>query len=135
MLHLQAIGNIGADAEKKEINGKSYSSFRMGTHARLKDDTTWVSVLVGFREGLHAYLKKGAQVYVSGDMKVSIYARRDGTSAVDVSCFASAVELCGGGINTQPEENNGADGKTTGNNSGFEYLENKAKEQQTDLPF
>lgn len=134
MLQLQAIGNIGADAEKREINGKSFSSFRMGVRGH-GGDTVWVSVLTGFRENLHAYLKKGQQVYVAGDMRIGTYVRRDSTTAVDVSIFASALCLCGGGVNTQADEDNGVGSKQAENNSGFEYMENKEKGGQQDLPF
>ena len=132
MMTINAIGNLGADAEKKEFNGKMYSSFRMGVHGRGKDETTWVSVLVYYRENLHQYLRKGVGVYVSGDMRVSTYTKRDGNMAVDVNCFASALELVGGGINTQSEQNTGADVKKAVNNSGFDYVQQK---NDDNLPF
>lgn len=133
MMTINAIGNLGADAEKKEFNGREYSSFRMGVHVRGKDETTWVSVLVYYRENLHQYLRKGAAVYVSGDMRVSTYTKKDNTVAVDVNCFASTLELVGGGINTQSEQNTGVDVKKAVNNSGFDYVQQK--QDESNLPF
>lgn len=133
MMTINAIGNLGADAEKKEFNGLEYSSFRMGVHVRGKDETIWVSVLVYYRENLHQYLRKGAAVYVSGNMRVSTYTKKDNTVAVDVNCFASTLELVGGGINTQSEQNTGADVKKAVNNSGFDYVQQK--QDENNLPF
>jgi hypothetical protein len=42
-------------------------------------------------------------------MRVSTYTKKDNTVAVDVNCFASTLELVGGGINTQSEQNATAD--------------------------
>lgn len=74
MLQIEVIGNIGADAEIKEFNGKKYVSFNVAHSERRKDangttveSTTWVSVLsFGDGGGLTQYLKRGAKVFVRG---------------------------------------------------------------------
>lgn len=63
MIELQAIGNIGKDAEQKTIGGKSYASFSIGVTEKTsdgKDKTTWLRVMKYDSEGkLTAYLTKG----------------------------------------------------------------------------
>lgn len=136
MLQVQCIGNLGADAERKEINGKVYSSFRMGVRGRSKDDTTtWVNVLVGFRDALHGYLKKGQQVYVAGDMRVSLFTRRDGSCGFDVSCFASTLELCGGVATAPAGADISAGVKAAANNAGFWQPDSMAQTPKDGLPF
>ena len=39
MIELQAIGNIGKDAEQKTIGGKSYASFSIGVTEKTSDGT------------------------------------------------------------------------------------------------
>lgn len=63
MIELQAIGNIGKDAEQKTIGGKSYASFSIGVTEKTsdgKDKTTWLRVMKYDSEGkLTACLTKG----------------------------------------------------------------------------
>ena len=63
MIELQAIGNIGKDAEQKIIGGKAYASFSICVTEKTsdgKDKTTWLRVMKYDSEGkLTAYLTKG----------------------------------------------------------------------------
>ena len=74
------IGRLGADPEIKQmVNGKSVARLSLATSQSWKDKTTgekkekteWHRVVV-FNEGLvnviQQYLKKGAQIYVEGQM-------------------------------------------------------------------
>lgn len=94
MLQVQIIGNLGADAEVKEINGKQYSAFRVAATSR--NETTWVSILYNYHENLHKYLIKGQQVFVQGDGRVNLYtSKSDGKTSADLSVLASMLQLCG----------------------------------------
>lgn len=94
MLQVQVIGNLGADAEMKEINGKQYSAFRVAATSR--NETTWVSILYNYRENLHKYLIKGQQVFVQGEGRVNLYtSKNDGKTSADLSVLASMLQLCG----------------------------------------
>lgn len=97
MLQLNAILNLGADAECKTINDKKYISFRGASTERRdgQDQVSWVSVLCGYNENLLPYLKKGQQVFVSGRMKAGIY-QNNNNIGMDISVFASTLQLCGG---------------------------------------
>ena len=94
MMQLQIIGNLGADAVEKEINGKKYIS--MCVASTKKDRTTWVSVMYYYNERLLPYLKKGTQIFAGGEMNVGTYTNRDGVTQVDVSLWANVLQLVGG---------------------------------------
>ena len=94
MLQVQVIGNLGADAEVKEINGKQYSAFRVAATSR--NETTWVSILYSYRENLHKYLIKGQQVFVQGEGRVKLYTSKNSEkTSLDFSVLADKLQLCG----------------------------------------
>lgn len=97
MLILNLIGNLGKDAETKNINGKEYLSFSVASTEKKGEQevTTWISVLAGNNPNLLPYLKKGQQVFVSGKMNASIYQSQNNIG-MDISVFASTLQLCGG---------------------------------------
>lgn len=97
MLNLNALLNLGADAEVKTINDRQYISFRGASTEKRgeQSDTTWVSVLCGYNENLLPYLKKGQQVFVSGKMQARIFQSQQ-SFGMDISVFASTLQLCGG---------------------------------------
>ena len=97
MLQLNAILNLGADAECKTINDKKYISFRGASTERRdgKEQVTWIQVLSSYSENILQYLKKGQQVFVSGRMKAGIY-QNNNNIGMDISVFASTLQLCGG---------------------------------------
>ena len=77
---VQLIGRLGADPEIKQmVNGKSVARFSIATSQTWKDKssgekkekTEWHRIVV-FNEGLvnvvQQYLKKGAQIYVEGQL-------------------------------------------------------------------
>lgn len=81
MLQLQIIGNLGADAEIKDFNGRKCVAFNVAHTERYKDSqgnqvesTTWVSCLWNSDGGkLLQYLKKGVQVFAEGSMSLRVY--------------------------------------------------------------
>ena len=97
MLQLNAILNLGADAEVKTINEKQYISFRGASTEKVngQDQVTWVSVLCSHNPNLLPFLKKGQQVFVSGRLKAGIY-QSNNSFGIDLSVFASTLQLCGG---------------------------------------
>lgn len=97
MILASIIGNLGKDAEIKKINEKEYLSFSVASTEKKGEQevTTWISVLAGNNPNLLPYLKKGQQVFVSGRMSAGIYQSQN-TFGVDISVFASTLQLCGG---------------------------------------
>ena len=98
MLQFTVIGNLGADAEILELNERKYSTFRVASSRKVgdKEETTWVSVRTFYSEKLHPYLVKGQQVYVSGDGRLNVFTKKDGTVDAGLSIMASTIQLCGG---------------------------------------
>ena len=126
MMQLQIIGNLGADAVEKEINGKKYISMRVASTK--KDRTTWVSVMYYYNERLLQYLKKGTQVFAGGEMNVGTYTNRDGVTQVDVSLWANVLQLVGGKVGTDTQ----SEGRQTWDDITRIEMQRAA---QNDLPF
>ena len=109
MLQIEVIGNLGSDAEIKEINGKKYVSFSVADSYRGADSqgnrverTNWVSVLwYGDGGRLFPYLKKGTQVFVRGRMSIREWNDRTGEKQFSINANASEVTLCGGRVESQ----------------------------------
>ena len=103
MLKAEIIGTIGADAEIKDFSGKKYVSFSVACNDYAKDQqgnrtetTTWVSVLwYGDGGGLLPYLKKGAKVFIRGNLKTKAYTDKQGAAQASININAFEVQLCG----------------------------------------
>nr|DAN12612.1 MAG TPA: Single strand binding protein [Caudoviricetes sp.] len=112
MLKAELIGNLGNDAEIKEFGGKKYVALSVATTEYAKDDqgnrtdvTTWVSVLwYGEGGGLFAYLKRGAKVFVRGNLRAKMYADKQGVQQVSINVNASEVQLCGSKAEASPQQ-------------------------------
>lgn len=112
MLKAELIGNLGNDAEIKGLGGKKYVALSIATTEYAKDEqgnradvTTWVNVLwYGEGGGLFAYLKKGAKVFVRGNLRAKIYADKQGVQQVSINVNASEVQLCGGKADVSPQQ-------------------------------
>ena len=103
MLKAEIIGTIGADAEVKEFSGKKYVSLSVACSEYSKDHqgnrtetTTWVSVLwYGDGGGLLPYLKKGAKIFIRGNLKAKAYTDKQGAAQASININAFEVQLCG----------------------------------------
>lgn len=105
MLEATIIGNLGQDAEVKDINGKQYIVFSVAHTDRYTDQTgqkiertTWANVTKprGESDRLLPWLKKGTEVYVRGSLTVRMYQSKSGEmrTSVDIRCLH--LELLGG---------------------------------------
>lgn len=126
MIQIVCNGNLGADAERKEINGKMYITFRMGV--RTRKDTQWVSVLYRDSEKLMEYLKKGQSVIITGEPSFNTYVSKEGKVIIDVSVFANTLDLAGSKGDTLTTTHQQQDNASDANSA-----QNNAKED--DLPF
>ena len=111
------IGRLGADPEIKQmVNGKSVARLSLATSQSWKDKNTgekkekteWHRIVV-FNEGLvnvvQQYLKKGAQIYVEGQLSTRKW--KDEQSGQDkysteivIQGFNSSLTMLGSGGNT-----------------------------------
>ena len=110
------IGRLGADPEIKQmVNGKSVARLSLATSQSWKDKSTgekkekteWHRIVV-FNEGLvnvvQQYLKKGAQVYVEGQLSTRKW--KDDKTGQDkysteiiIQGYNSSLTMLGGGSN------------------------------------
>ena len=113
MLQVEMIGNLGADAEVKNSNGKEFVVMRLA-HAdkwtdaagQEHDSTTWVDVILnGDRSKLLPYLKQGVKVFVRGDAKLRVYSsQKDRCMKAGLQINAWEIELCGGNNDAVPRQ-------------------------------
>ncbi|MCM1503380.1 MAG: single-stranded DNA-binding protein [Bacteroidales bacterium] len=93
MLKSEIIGNLGSDAQVKEINGKEYVSFNIA-HTDRKGETIWMSVLWRGNGGnLTQWLTKGTSLFVRGDLDFRIYTNNRGEQRISYSLMANEVQL------------------------------------------
>ena len=112
------IGRLGADPEIKQmVNGKSVARLSLATSQSWKDKnsgekkekTEWHRIVV-FNEGLvnvvQQYLKKGAQIYVEGQLTTRKW--KDEQSGLDkysteivIQGYNSSLTMLGAGNNSQ----------------------------------
>lgn len=99
------VGNLGADAEVKASNGKSFVSFKVADSRSWEDaqgvkheETTWVSCAMNGDGGkILPYLKKGVKVMCVGRESFDVYSSpKDRRMKAGVNMFVESVELVGG---------------------------------------
>ena len=107
------IGRLGADPEIKQmINGKSVARLSLATSQSWKDKSTgekkekteWHRIVI-FNEGLvnvvQQYLKKGAQVYIEGQLSTNKYTDSSGqekySTQIILQGYNSTLKMLGGG--------------------------------------
>lgn len=130
MFIAQILGNIGRDAEIKNINGKDYISFSVASTEKEsgEDVTRWISVLGSINNrNIVEYLKKGQQVFVSGRYSDKMYTHQNGVG-IDRQIFAGTVQLCGGKRDEQATT-------PAGSPAGQPPVQPVAEPQQPESPF
>lgn len=108
MIKIMATGNIGKDAELKQIGGNNYACFSIAITEKVKGEsrTTWVDVVKYDKEGkLTPYLKKGVRVQVIGKPTTSGYTNKNGDIVSTLTIWVmNELEFQGG---MKKEEGNG----------------------------
>jgi len=121
------IGNLGADPEIRRLSdGRPVANLRVATNESWKDKTTgerrerveWHRVVI-FNEGLckivEQYLKKGAKVYLEGQLQTRKYQDKDGndrySTEVVLQGFNSQLTMLDsrGGGGSEAADEGGAD--------------------------
>lgn len=83
-------GNLGANAQRRATSeGRELMTFSVAVNDA--NATTWFNCVSHFREKQFAFLTKGQQVIVSGDLKVGEY-----NGHPDLSINIDRLELAGG---------------------------------------
>lgn len=111
MLSLNAIGNLGADAEIRTANGRQFISFKIAhTESWTRDDgtknesTTWISCIINNANSpILPYLKRGVKVFVQGRFQSKVYSSPTRKMMVaGIDCSVDRIELCGGSSDPVP---------------------------------
>ena len=92
MLQLSLIGTLGHDATEKTINGKNYLAYSVAVTEN--KNTTWVDVMTrSENSNLKSYLKKGAKVYLQGNLSVSAYTNKAGSAVASITLWTRDLEI------------------------------------------
>lgn len=129
MNNLNAVGNIGSDAEvrfTKEGTAIASFSFALSSGYGDKKKTTWLRCsIIGKRgETLAPMLTKGTQVALSGEISLNEYVAKDGSNKSSVECLVNNVTLLGK-KDSAPKEAAKANG----------YQNQPLDEMDSDIPF
>lgn len=106
MIKLTIIGNLGRDAELKEVNGQHCISFSVADSqsytnkdGQKVEKTTWVNCAIwrdkGQRTKIVEFLKKGTKVYIEGDLSVRTYKNADGVHMASIDCRVKDLQFVG----------------------------------------
>lgn len=113
MNRYEVIGNLGANAEVKNENGKKFVSLRIAdTRVRTKSDgskeekTVWVSATINGDGGnLLQYLVKGTKVWATGEMELQLYHSEKQRSLVaGVKLFVRDIQLISTNVDDVPRD-------------------------------
>ena len=110
MINLTAIGHLGKDAIVNDVNGKKVINFNIAHTEKYKDNngaatekTIWIQCSYwSEKTGIAPYLKKGTQVYISGQPEVKEFKKNDGSYGSSLNCRVSVINLLGSKPDGQP---------------------------------
>lgn len=118
MIRVEMIGNLGADAELKDNNGRKFVSFRVAHTDKWKNSqtgqdnvsTVWASCAInGDAHNLLPYLKKGVKVFVRGSVQLNMYSSpKTHQMECGLNIAVWEIELCGGQKTETDSANNNA---------------------------
>lgn len=117
MLKLEVIGNLGADAELRSVDGNEFVSFRVCHSSKVVssqtgevvENRTWVSCTISGRaDSLRPFLKKGQKVFVRGNASLRLFvSSSDGQRHAGLNLRVWELELCGSPVAERPDNNQG----------------------------
>lgn len=113
MFKVEVIGNIGADAVVKEVQGSKFVTFRVAHTSRFKnqqgqdtEETIWIDVTMNDVESkVIPFLKSGVKVFVRGNASLRVYSSpklKQMMAGLRVSAWE--IELCGGTSDEVPRQ-------------------------------
>lgn len=113
MLKVEVIGNLGADAEVKNVNGSKFVSMRVAhvdkwttQSGDKKEVTTWIDVTMNDTESkVLPYLKTGVKVFIRGNASLRVYSSpKDRMMKAGLQISAREIELVGGVAELVPKQ-------------------------------
>lgn len=109
MVRIEFIGNVGKNAELKEINGKNYCTFSVavsdGKDKEGNAMTFWYDVLKLDENGkLTPYVVSGSKVFVAGKPRANAYVNKAGQAIGQINVFANEFEFVGSKKESEQED-------------------------------
>lgn len=111
MFKIEVIGNLGADAEVKSVQGSKFVTMRIAHSEKRTDDegkeirqTTWIDATMNDTESkILPYLKQGVKVFVRGNASLRVYSSpKDRMMKAGVKVSIHEIELVGGSSDDVP---------------------------------
>ena len=110
MLQITVIGHVGSDAEKKDQNGKKFTTFRIAHNDTWTDDagnahsnTMWIDCILNDHPKVAEFIKAGTQVAVTGSISLRIYSsQKDRCMKAGLTIKVRNIELLGGSTDAVP---------------------------------
>lgn len=110
MLQITAIGHVGSDAEKKDQNGKKFTTFRIAHNDTWTDDagnahsnTMWIDCILNDHPKVAEFIKTGTQVAVTGSVSLRVYSsQKDRCMKAGLTIKVRNIELLGGSTDAVP---------------------------------
>ena len=104
MLQAILIGNLGANAQKQEQNGKKFTTFRVAHNDSWTDDagqvhteTKWIDCIINDHPKVADYLLAGTNVFVQGSITTRVYSSaKDRCMKAGITVRVRTIELLGG---------------------------------------
>lgn len=107
------IGNLGADAEVKTANGKSFISLSIADSRKYTtqdgkevSEINWIDAIISNAEHpVLPYLKQGVKVCVIGNASLRVYSsKKDRMMKAGLTVHVLSIELCGGSSDPIPRQ-------------------------------
>lgn len=132
---INLIGHIGRDAETKHIGERDYISFSVACTEKRgnEENTSWYSILYPYQEAIIPFLKKGQQVFVMGKLSAKIY-QSNNSFGIDLSVFASTLQLCGGKKEESTTSNQATYGSTVAPSAGTNAVPSSSTAKPATVP-
>lgn len=104
MLQTIVIGNVGADAQVNNKDGREFVTFRVAHNDTWTDQsgqqhstTIWVDCIMNGHPKVAEFIKAGAQIYCSGRTSVRVYSsQKDRCMKAGITINVDSVQLLGG---------------------------------------
>ena len=100
--NVQLIGNVGGDPDIREYNGTKFATFKVATSKRFRDrnneqreQTQWhtCSAVGNIAEVVEKFIKKGASVFVSGELTYRTWQDKDGNDRTSTEVKLYTVQM------------------------------------------
>lgn len=107
------IGNLGADAEVRDANGRKFVSLSIAETRKYKNaegkevsSTNWVDAIINdVNHPVLPFLRQGVRVCVIGHTSMRVYSsKKDRMMKAGATIHVNTIELCGGSSDEVPRQ-------------------------------